>query len=202
MNNSDLFSPQNILPRSFYARDTTTVAQELLGCYVVREHNGHLLAGKIVETEAYMANDPACHAYRGQTKRNAALFGPVGHAYVYFTYGNHYCLNAVSRDAQTCAGGVLIRALEPIAGIEIMQQLRNQTPIKDLTNGPGKIGQALALTTALSGHDLTQPGELYICKGNQIAKTDIITKPRIGISRAQDVLWRFYIKNNPFVSKK
>lgn len=198
-NNNLLFT--TILPRSFYQRPTVQVAQELLGCYVVREYQGTVLAGMIVETEAYTADDQACHAFKGKTKRNAALFGPVGCAYVYFIYGNHYCLNAVSRDAQSCAGGVLIRALEPIAGIETMQQLRNQTNIIQLTNGPGKIGQALALTTAMSGHDLTHKGELYICAGKELNPQEIIKKPRIGISKAQDLLHRFYIKNNAFVSK-
>jgi len=97
----------------------------------------------IVETEAYTNDDPACHAHRGKTKRNAALFGPAGHAYIYFAYGNHYCMNAVSKDMQTSAGGVLIRVVELVPGIETTQQLRHQTEIKNLTNGPDKLGKRL-----------------------------------------------------------
>ncbi|MGB8467628.1 MAG: DNA-3-methyladenine glycosylase [Candidatus Babeliales bacterium] len=182
-----------ILPRSFYARSTVTVAQELLGKKLVRSINGKTVAGIITETEAYCASEPACHAYRGQTKRNGALFGPVGHSYVYFIYGNHHCLNIVSRDVTQCAGGVLIRALMPIEGIETMQQLRHGVSIDQLSNGPGKIGQALHITLQDNHIDVTKKGALYITEGITVLPNQIHATKRIGISKAQERLWRFVI---------
>lgn len=191
-----------ILPRAFYDRDTHIVAQELLGKVIIRTINDVTLSGRIVETEAYTFDDPACHAAKGKTKSNAALFGTVGHAYIYFIYGNHYCLNFVARDAQTCAGGVLIRALEPIDGIVQMQKYRNMENVHMLTNGPGKLAQALHITKALYGVDVTQVGDLYVCNAPRVNAEAIAAVPRIGISKAQEKLWRYYIKDNPFVSKK
>ncbi len=191
-----------LLERSFYQRETVEVAHDLLGKIVVRQYYHHLLAGRIVETEAYTIDDEASHSHRGQTHANRAMFGPVGHAYIYFIYGNHYCLNAVARNQNHEAGGVLIRALEPINGIEFMKQFRGITDIHNLTNGPGKLAQALHITKALYGIDLTQKGELYIVDGQTIPEKDICAAPRIGISKATDVLWRFYICDNPFVSRK
>lgn len=190
-----------ILQKSFYNHPTVQVAKDLLGKNLVREIEGKLLIGKIVETEAYTHDDPASHAYKGERNANKSLFGPVGHAYVYFTYGNHFCFNVVAKVPNVSAGGVLIRALEPIEGIEIMQELRPGKKIKDLTNGPGKLTQAFAITKELNGIDLMQKGPLYLTEGEVIPEENIVATKRIGISRAQDKLWRFCIEENQFVSR-
>lgn len=188
------------LERSFYERDTVTVAQDLLGKILIRIWNGNLIAGIISEVEAYCgAVDPASHAFRKKTDRNASMFGRCGQSYIYFIYGNHYCLNLVSRDKQAIAGGTLLRGIIPIAGIDIMQKLRGDVPQTQLTNGPGKICQALALTRAHDMHDVTQLGELYVIEGIRLPNDVISKTPRIGISKAQDKLWRFII-NEPTVA--
>ncbi|MCL4361618.1 DNA-3-methyladenine glycosylase [Candidatus Dependentiae bacterium] len=189
-----------ILPRSFYARQTKKVAQELLGKFLVRKIDEQFLVGKIVETECYTKSDPASHCYIGKTERNSAMFGPVGHAYIYFTYGNHYCINAVSRDKKTEAGGVLIRALEPVYGIEQMMKNRHKKNIKDLTNGPGKLTQALKINKKFNHYDLTKNGELMIIDLSK-EQIEIVKSKRIGISKAACALLRFFIKDNPFVSR-
>jgi DNA-3-methyladenine glycosylase len=201
--------PSTPLLRDFYARDTVTVAQELLGKVVVRIVNDVVLAGIIVETEAYRSDDAACHAYKivrsrapGKTDRTAPLFGPVGHTYVYFIYGTHFCVNLVARDASVPAGGVLIRAVEPLAGIEHMQAMRGVSAITDLTNGPGKLTQALSITRDHGGIDVTSPGLLYVGEGAAYAASDIIATPRIGISQAREHLWRFCVRGNKWVSKR
>lgn len=189
-----------LLPRSFYAQDTAVVAQQLLGCFLVRIIRGKILVGKIVETEAYHIHDPACHAYHGKTAANQALFGPVGHAYIYFIYGMYYCLNAVAHMPHIQAGGVLIRAVEPLEGISYMQKMRG-IQSKNLTNGPGKLAQAFAVDKKLYGTDLTKKGPLSIVAGESVAQDSIVSSPRIGISKAQELHWRFYIKNSPWVSR-
>lgn len=179
------------------------VAQELLGALIVSQTCDGILIGRIVETEAYVHTDPACHAYRGKTKANASLFGPVGHAYVYFTYGMHYCLNVVSRAPDVKAGGVLIRAVEPLQGIEIMHRLRKLPLSKgqQLTNGPGKLTQAFGIDRRLDGINLMQEGPLFICFDEQRPSIDqIVSGPRIGISKAIETPWRFYLRGNRFVS--
>jgi DNA-3-methyladenine glycosylase len=189
-----MMQQNNLLPRSFYQRNTVLVAQELLGNIIVRVWHNQIIAGIISETEAYCGpTDPASHAYSKKTPRNQALFGPVGHSYVYFVYGNHYCLNLVARDKELAAGGVLIRGLIPLHGIETMQKLRHTTVFTNLTNGPGKIGQALHLTRADNDIDLTKKGELYVIEGIKIPAKSIDVTPRIGIKKAQDKLWRFVI---------
>lgn len=183
-----------ILKKSFYQRSTVLVAHDLIGKKLVRIWNGKILSGIITETEAYCGLiDPASHAYIGKTKRNAAMFGPVGHSYVYFIYGNHHCLNIVAKGADTVAGGVLIRALMPLEGVEYMQQLRNIKNFKHLTNGPGKIGQALHLTLADNHIDVAKKGALYITSGITFSSDAIIATPRIGIRKATDKLWRFVL---------
>ncbi|MCL4380094.1 DNA-3-methyladenine glycosylase [Candidatus Dependentiae bacterium] len=190
-NNSMSLMP---LPRSFYERSPVVVAQELLGKMLVRIVQGNVLTAIITETEAYCGLvDPASHAYRGKTARNAAMFGVVGHSYIYFIYGNHYCLNLVAHTADEAAGGVLIRGLKPIAGIEIMQQLRQKDAIDKLTNGPGNIGQALHLSLQHNHIDVTMHGELYVVDGIVLNSSAIRATPRIGISKAQDKLWRFIV---------
>ena len=186
-----------LLSRSFYQRDTVQVARELLGAVLVRVHDGNVIAGIISETEAYCGElDAASHAYRRETPRNKAMFGPVGHSYVYFTYGNHHCLNLVARPQEQNAGGVLIRALIPLKGIEHMQRYRGVTDHARLTSGPGNVGKALQLNREHNHIDVTHQGELYVVRGTPIADADVLIMPRIGISKAQDKLWRFVISED------
>lgn len=185
---------KKIIKREFYERDTVIVAQELLGKILVREINGKKLTGIINETEAYKSDDPASHAFKGKTERNKVLFGSVGRAYIYFTYGNHYCLNVVARDKKCIAGGVLIRGIKPLEGIEIMYKNRGVFDLKNLTNGPGKLTQALDINKELYGVDLTKKGPLYITEGIDIKKSQIIATPRIGIKKATENKWRFIIE--------
>jgi len=184
-----------IVPGSFYERDTVTVARALLGKRIIRTLDRFTLSGIITQTEAYcFSNDPASHAYRGKTKRNAAMFGPVGHAYVYFIYGNHFCFNIVARKSTMQAGAVLIRAIEPLKGIDLMHKHRGKKERKILTDGPGKLAQALGITTSHNGVNLVQQGQLYVTEGDSIDTTTIYATPRIGISVGQDKLWRFCLK--------
>lgn len=183
----------NIIDPSFYKRDTIEVAQDLLGKTLIRYYNGLYLTGIITETEAYRcSDDPASHAYRGKTERNAAMFGPVGYAYIYFIYGVHFCLNVVARSQELQAGAVLIRSIMPTQGISFMQEVRKK--VTNLTNGPGKLAQALCITRKQNGIDMTQQGELFIIDtGFVVNEENYISTPRIGLSVAQDSLWRFYI---------
>lgn len=191
------------LPREFYLQDTVVVAQRLLGQKMVRRlPGGETLAGIIVETEAYCTGDPACHAYRGKTARNATMFGPPGHAYVYFTYGLHMMLNLVCAE-EGLAEAVLIRALEPTEGLELMRDRRGGILAdRQLTNGPGKLAQALGLTRSEhDGRDVTDPaGDLQVLP-HALPSFEIVAATRIGISQGIDLPWRFYIKDNPFVSR-
>lgn len=186
-----------LLKRSFYERPTVDVAHDLIGKLLVRIWNKKILSGFIIETEAYCGLvDPASHAFIGQTPRNQAMFGPAGFSYVYFIYGNHYCLNLVAKEKNVPAGGVLIRSLVPYTGIPEMQQARNITNIKNLTNGPGKIGQALRLTLSNNHIDVTHKNGLYVTEGIYMPPQKIIATPRIGISKSQEKLWRFALKND------
>lgn len=189
------------LPRTFYARDTEAVAKELLGkCLVRRTCEGDIVA-KIVEVEAYGGtDDPASHAYRGKTSRNWLMFGNAGFAYVYFIYGNHFCLNATTEREGT-PGAVLIRAVEIIDGLELALKRRKTNRLPNLSNGPGKLTKALGITKTQNGLDLTKPGELYICHPRNPESLDIVTTPRVGIKVASERLWRFYIKDNEFISR-
>ncbi len=192
-----------IIERQFYNRDTIAVAKDLLGKILVRVVNGRVLSGMIVESEAYRStDDPASHSYRGKTERNSVMFGEVGHAYVYFTYGNHYCLNIVAKGNDTPAGAVLIRAIEPIEGMSLMHKYRNTRDPYNLTSGPGKLTQALKITREQNGVDVTRKGELYVLNGKSIDESQIVAAPRIGIRVALDKQWRFLIADNKFVSKK
>lgn len=190
-----------ILSKNFYARPTVEVAHDLLGCFLVRERNGQHLIGKIVETEAYAGpQDPASHAYK-KTPRSEPMYGPVGHAYIYFIYGNHFCFNVVARAAHEIAGGVLIRAVEPIMGLDLMKKNRNGRAkcIPGLTNGPGKLTQAFALDKKHNQLDLTTPDTLSILKKDHPHET--FATERIGIKKAQDKLWRFCIVSNLWLSR-
>ena len=175
------------------------VAPRLLGCELVRELDGEMLRARIVEVEAYAQTDAASHSYRGQTPRTDVMFGPAGHLYVYFTYGMHYCCNIVTGPVGH-GSAVLIRAVEPLEGLEVMRQRRHGLDDVQLTNGPAKFCQAFGIDKTLNGHDL-QGGELRLEIKPPVAQTDIIQTTRIGISRAQDVPWRFYLKGNRFVSR-
>jgi DNA-3-methyladenine glycosylase len=196
----------NCLGSSFYQRSTEVVARDLVGKKLVRvirkNRNQFRLAGIIFETEAYgYSDDPASHAYMGPTARNKTMFGDVGRAYVYFTYGNHFCLNVSARRSNVEAGAVLIRGIEPIEGIELMRQFRPVDDVFSLTSGPGKLTQALKITSALNGTDITNSkSELYIEFGNR--PTSIITTPRIGITRAVDKEWRFVNPSSLYLSRK
>ncbi len=184
----------NILPREFYLKNTVTVAKNLLGKRIVRKIGRREISGIIIETEAYRhKDDPASHAFRKITDRNKAMFGDVGMAYVYFTYGMHYCFNVVAKNPKIKAGAVLIRAIEPEKGINVMQKNRKITNLKSLTNGPAKLTQALEITKEHYGEDLTKHSKLFITEG--IKKTEKISaSPRIGIKEATDKLWNFKIK--------
>jgi len=194
------------LDRGFFARHPRRVARELLGKILVR-HDGHAqLAARIVEVEAYLGErDPAAHAAAGRTLRNAVLFGPPGHAYVYFIYGNHYCLN-VSCEPEGKAGGVLFRALEPLSGIEEMARargitLRSSGDLRKLTRGPGRLSEAFGITRERdNGCDLTSSSSsLWIGEdGRRVGK--ILLTPRIGITKATDRPLRYLLAGNPFVS--
>ena len=189
------------LPRAFYERDTVCVARELLGKILVRRLGPTTMAGIIVETEAYRGHDDtASHAYRGPTTRNIVMFGEPGHAYVYFTYGMHYCLN-VTTERTGQPGAVLIRAAQPIRGIERMKKYRRADRVIDLANGPAKLTQAFDITAALNGHDLTAGRKLSIAVNNEPQAFEINSTSRTGIVSAKEKMWRFYIKGNPFVSK-
>ena len=181
-----------ILPREFYSRDTVTVAKNLLGKKIIRKIDKYKISGIITETEAYGHNDdPASHAFRKITDRNRIMFEQVGLAYVYFTYGMHFCFNVVARAPKTKAGAVLIRAIIPEKGIDVMQENRGNVDLKNLTNGPAKLAQALQITKKDYGADLTKKSKLYITEGEKPRK--IIASPRIGITKAADRLWNFKI---------
>ncbi|MGH7195485.1 MAG: DNA-3-methyladenine glycosylase [Candidatus Saccharimonadales bacterium] len=179
----------------------SAVAPRLLGCQLIRQINGQTVRGIIVESEAYDQSDPASHSYRGQTPRTAPMFGPSGHAYVYFTYGMHYCLNVVV-GAANYGAAVLIRALEPIEGLALMRLKRGSKITNDtnLCNGPAKLCQAFGIDKSLNGHDLNHAPLKLIIKP-PLDQLIITTTTRIGISRNQDTPWRFFIKHNSYVSR-
>ena len=185
-----------MLPRSFYQKHATELAKALLGCELVHVTSDGITSGLIVETEAYNQEDAASHSYKGKTERTKIMFESGGHVYVYFTYGMHYCFNVVSGEAGY-GEAVLIRALEPVKGLDLMKQRRNRTD--QLTNGPAKLVQALVITKADYGKELYNNDELFI-KPSSGTNFKIGTGPRVGISQAKDIPWRFWVKDNPFVS--
>lgn len=192
----DLILNLDILPRAFYERPAKVVARALVGTVVVFGE----CAGRIVETEAYLGlKDPASHAYRGLTPRTRVMFGPAGHAYVYFVYGMHECLNVVC-EADGSPGCVLIRALEPLAGIELMQARRGAAKFQELMSGPGKLTQAMGITRAQNGADFTM-GEFTIRRGDLQGRVRLDTGPRVGIREALDWPLRFGLRGSGFVSR-
>lgn len=202
----DTALPFRPLNRIFFVRDPRRVARDLLGKVLVRQAPDLLLAARIVEVEAYLGtNDPAAHAAAGNTARNSVLFGPPGFAYVYFIYGNHYCLN-VSCEREGKAGCVLFRALEPLLGLEEMSRARGmvvQAPrdLPKLASGPGRLAQAFGITRASdNGRDLTSPRSgLWIGTDDFRAKSVVLT-PRIGITKAADQPLRYILQGNNFIS--
>ena len=194
------------LPRAFFERPTVEVARDLLGRLLVRRlPDGTELRGRIVETEAYRGEgDTASHASRGRTPRNAVMFGPPGYAYVYLIYGMYHCLNVVT-EPEGVAGAVLIRAVEPVAGLERMKALRPVKRLVDLTNGPGKLCRAFAVDRSLNGEDCVNGTRLWLEAGQPVDDADVGCSPRIGVPYADEkdrkALWRFFIKENKWVSR-
>jgi DNA-3-methyladenine glycosylase len=181
------------LPREFFARSVHEVAPELIGVTLLVDGVG----GSIVEVEAYDQEDPASHGFAGRTERNAAMFGPPGHAYVYRSYGIHWCLNLVC-DAVGRAEAALVRALEPTHGLDAMRERRGREDERDLCSGPGKLCQALAITRAHDGLALDEPPFALYAREHDV---EIVRGPRIGITRAADTPWRYGLAGSRFVSR-
>ena len=180
----------SILPKEFYQRDTVIVAKDLLGKKLVRKIGNYEMSGIIIETEAYRhKDDPASHAFRKITDRNKVMFGEVGIAYVYFTYGMHYCFNVVAKKSKIPAGAVLIRGINPEKGIKKMEKNRNIKNLKNLTNGPAKLTQALEITKDQHGVDLTKKSKIYNEDGLYVKK--IKKSTRVGIKNGKEMLWNF-----------
>jgi DNA-3-methyladenine glycosylase len=185
------------LRRGDLPQETIALAQALIGCVLVREDDAGRSSGRIVETEAYVLNDPASHAYGGMRERSASMFLPPFHAYVYKIYGTSFCVNVTS-EGQGQGAAVLIRALEPLAGIGVMEARRGTTRVRDLARGPGRLCQALAIDTSLDGIDLLRDPALWLAAGAPPAHVRRST--RIGITKAAHRRLRFYERGSPFVS--
>ena len=181
------------LPRDFFARSVHEVAPDLIGVTLLVDGVG----GPIVELEAYDQEDPSSHGYRGRTARNAAMFGPPGHAYVYRSYGIHWCLNLVC-DVPGRAEAALIRALEPEHGLETMRERRGVAPARALCSGPGKLCQALGVTGDHDGLPLDEPPFELLARETT---PEIVTGPRIGITRAAELTWRYGLRGSPYLSR-
>lgn len=196
-----------ILPPEFYARDTVTVTKDLLGCLLVHQGKGGTAAGWIVEDEAYLKGDPAAHSYRGETKRNRVLFGPPGRVYTYLIYGLHTCVNVAMGPVGT-GEAILIRALEPAFGVDLMQKRRGKDDPLELASGPGKLTEALGITMDLNGTSLCT-GPLQIWSPDSLSDRrpegwpgEIVQTTRIGITKAADRPLRFYLKESRYISRR
>ncbi len=186
------------LRRSFFSRPTLEIAPDLLGRTLYVAGNGTVTGGRIVEVEAYIGeDDPACHACRGRTKRNEVMYGPPGHAYVYFTYGNHWMLNAVT-EREGFPAALLIRAIEPQFGVPLMRKRRGPNKERVLTNGPGKLTEALGINEQDNG--ITLHGPRLLVGGRRPGNLTIGTSGRVGVSEGGEAPWRFYIDGHPCVS--
>ena len=173
-------------------------ARRLLGCELERTIDGQVITVRIVETESYEQTDAASHSYNGRTPRTDVMFGPAGHLYVYFTYGMHYCCNIVVGE-EGYGAAVLLRAVEPLGGTDILEKYRRGKKGLELTNGPAKLCQALDIDKSMNGHDLTK-NPLKLIMKPVIEQNRIVTTTRVGISKAKELPLRFYIKDSPFVS--
>jgi DNA-3-methyladenine glycosylase len=189
------------LPRSFYARSALLVAPDLLGRVLVRTlADGARLAARIVETEAYLPDDPASHAFRGMTRRNEVMFGPPGRLYVYFTYGNHWMMNAVTGRAGE-GTAVLLRAAEPLQGLEMMAAHRGRDHPRDLCSGPGKLAKAFGVTGAQNGQDLVRGSDVFILEGQAVTRSRVSRTTRVGVKLGAEPRRRFIVTGDPFVSR-
>ena len=188
---------------SFFEQDTLSLARSLLGKYLINNTPQGTVIGKIVETEAYLTKDPASHAFKGPTRRNASMFLSPGSIYIYFIYGTHYCFNIVSGKFGV-GEAVLIRALEPIAGVSVMRQRRKGVKkIEQLCNGPAKLVQALGINPQLNGKSLLALEEsLTLAVGERVIPLQIAQTTRIGITKGRNLPYRFYIIANPYISKE
>ncbi|MDP4219236.1 MAG: DNA-3-methyladenine glycosylase [Bacteroidota bacterium] len=187
--------------RSFFQRKVQIVARDLLGSYLHRKLGNEEMIGRIVETEAYHQSDPASHSYHGMTERNKIMFGEAGFSYVYFTYGMHYCMNIVTGFPDT-GEAILFRALEPVHGTKEMFRRRKKAKTeRDLLSGPAKLCEALGIARTENGIDLITGETLYLTRGSLGKDERIGVSTRVGITVGIDKNWRYYIKNNPFVSK-
>ncbi|MEX2275602.1 MAG: DNA-3-methyladenine glycosylase [Actinomycetota bacterium] len=191
----------SVLPRRWYDRDSVAVARDLLGRVLVRSpREGELLVVRIVETEAYRFDDPASHSFRGPTPRTRVMFGPPGRVYVYFTYGMHFCMNVVTGAAGTgCA--VLLRAAEPIDGLDEMARRRGTDASLALCSGPARLCQALGVDRTLDGTDLVRGDELQLRAGRSVPRDEIVVGTRVGIRSGVDRSWRFRVRESPFTSR-
>ncbi len=190
-------SEESRLP-DFLDKPVNVVAKKLLGCTLERRLEEGIIRVRIVETESYDQDDEASHAFGGPTKRNQTMFGPAGRLYVYFTYGMHYCCNVVT-GSEGYGSGVLIRAVEPVEGLEIIEKRRGTTGY-NITNGPGKVCQALGIDFALRGHDLSKP-PMQLFEDKLQPGEKVVTSTRIGISKAREHRRRYYIAGNRYVSR-
>ena len=197
-----------LISREFFARPSVEVAPDLLGCVLEHETADGLVAVELTEVEAYAGrSDPASHAYRGKTRRNAVMFGPPGHAYVYFTYGMHFCVNMVCLGEEGSASAVLLRAGAIIAGEDLARARRARGPgvvaSRDLARGPARLCQALALDRSLAGADVwvaQSPLRMLSGAGNPARSAKILTGPRVGVSSAAEIPWRYWYEGDPTVS--
>ena len=188
------------LPRSFYARPSLEVARDLLGRLLIRRLQEGLISGRIVECEAYQQDDPASHSFRGLTDRTAVMFGHPGHLYVYFSYGMHFCMNVVTGKAGE-GSAVLLRAVEPLEGLDTMRKRRGISDARSLCAGPGRLTQAYGITRTDNGIDLASGESLFLSEGEPTDAERVGAGRRIGISVATEKPWRFFVVGNPFVSK-
>ena len=204
---TELMEQRKLLPKNFYTRDVNQVAVDLLGKMLVKREGSKILSGLIVEVEAYDGSvDKAAHSFNGKTRRNDVMFKEGGLLYVYFTYGVHFCSNVVTGNSgEGCA--VLLRGIEPVEGISQMALNRlgkksiNDNELINLANGPGKICRAFKINKSHNGTDLTK-NEIFILDNKDVPKNQIISTTRIGIKKSVDLPWRYYIKDNRFVSRK
>ena len=188
------------LTRAFYSRDPVVVARELLGAILIHDSDEGRTVGRIVETEAYLAEgDSACHASRGQTKRNGTMFGPAGLAYVYSIH-SRYCLNAVT-ETERVPSAVLIRALEPIEGLPLMQARRGTQKLLDLCRGPARLCEAFGIDRAFDSHKLYLAETLWIEPGQALSDEQVVTSTRIGVTSAHELMLRFFERDSRFVSR-